>query len=556
MSTQHIGVKPTSRNGATSAPSASAGINLPNSTSLDFSQPNLPNAGKFINSLRHLGYSNTAAVKDICDNCLDAHASVIAVLVDPANSGVGSYKITVVDNGDGMDLETLDQALKLGSETERNEVADLGKFGMGLVTASLSICRRVEVITKQKDGPILYSVQDVDVIIQQGFVKHIGPAGPSQEALFEELLEGEAHGTIVVLSQCDQLQNKNADSFKGKLRKELGQTFRYFLRSGQIEMWVNEERVAPVDPMMVDEGAEEFSRESYSVEFTDENGVVQKEQVEVRLYMLPDFGLGDNGNKKRGINVQNQGFYLLRNFREIAAGEHFGLFNKHNHTNRFRAEIFVTGTLDEVIGLEFTKQERLAFKQSFYDKFNQELRSQIETITKRLTRRNKVAEDQNSTPFHEEAARQIGQKSHLLAKPRLDVEKREHRGGSSNPKGEETGTPKERANATKTQKKQVIPLCRFETMSATSAGPIWDAEQQGRTLVIKWNIDHPFYQRFILDNHDNPSMVTATDFLVYSLCVAEYSFGADDDDDSYETRQAVLETIRATLSNNMRQLLA
>lgn len=555
MSTQHIGVKPTSRNGATSAPSASAGINLSNSTSLDFSQPNLPNAGKLINSLRHLGYSNTAAIKDICDNCNDAHASVIAVLVDPVNSGIGSYKITVVDNGDGMDLETLDEALKLGSETERNEVADLGKFGMGLVTASLSICRRVEVITKQKDGPILHSVQDVDVVIEHGFVKHIGPAGPSEEALFKELLEGEEHGTIVVLSHCDQLQNKNPENFKGKLRKELGQTFRYFLRSGQIEMWVNDERVAPVDPMMVDEGAEEFSRETYPIEFVDENGVAQKEQIEVRLYMIPDFGLGDNGNKKRGINVQNQGFYLLRNFREIAAGEHFGLFTKHNHTNRFRAEIFVTGTLDEVIGVEFTKQ-KLAFKQSFYDKLNQELRLQIETIRKRLTHRNQVAEDQNSIPFHEEAARQIGQKSHLLAKPRLDVEKREPRNGTGKPKSEETGVPKERVNVAKTQKKEVALPCRFETMSATSAGPIWEAEQQGRTLVIKWNIDHPFYQRFILDNHDNPSMVTATDFLVYSLCVAEYSFGADDDDDSYETRQAVLETIRATLSNNMRQLLA
>jgi hypothetical protein len=553
MSTQHIGLKPTSRNGATSAPSASAGINLSNSASLDFSQPNLPNAGKLINSLRHLGYSNTAAIKDICDNCNDAHASVIAVLVDPVESGIGSYKITVVDNGDGMDLETLDEALKLGSETERNEVADLGKFGMGLVTASLSICRRVEVITKQKDGPILHSVQDVDVVIEHGFVKHIGLAGPSEEALFEELLQGEEHGTIVVLSHCDQLQNKNLESFKSKLRKELGQTFRYFLRSGQIEMWVNDECVAPVDPMMVDEGAEEFSREIYPIEFTDENGDVQKEQVEVRLYMLPDHGI--EGNKNRSINQTNQGFYLLRNFREIAAGGQFDLFKKHPHLNRFRAELFITGTLDEVVGLEFTKQ-KVEFKQAFGDKLYQGLKPQIDAIRKRLTHKSVAAEDHNSTPFHEEAARQIGQKSHLLAKPRLDIEKREPRGGSNTPKGEETGATKERVNVAKTQKKEVALPCRFETMSATSAGPIWDAEQQGRTLVIKWNIDHPFYQRFILDNHDNPSMVTATDFLVYSLCVAEYSFGADDDDDSYETRQAVLETIRATLSNNMRQLLA
>lgn len=553
MSTHKIGDMPTSRNGATSAPSASAVLTSSNIKPLDFSTENLPNAGKLINSLRHLGYSNTAAVKDICDNCKDAHASVIAVLVDPVQSGVGNYKITIVDNGDGMDWETLDQALKLGSETERNEVADLGKFGMGLVTASLSICRRVEVVTKQKDGPILYSVQDVDVVVEHGFVKHIGLAGSSQKALFEQLLEGEEHGTIVVLSQCDQLQIKEAKNFSNKLCKELGQTFRYFLSSGQTEMWVNDEKIAPVDPMMVAEGAEEFSRESYSVEFTDENGEVQKEQVEVRLYILPDFGI--EGNKQRGINSHNQGFYLLRNFREIAPGEHFDLFTRHPQTNRFRAEIFVTGTLDEVVGVEFTKQAKLAFKQSFRDKLAQGLKPQILAITNRLRHKNVVAEDQKSIPFHEEAARQIGQKAHLLAKPKLDVEKRNARTDQGKPRSPETGATKERVNATKTQKKEVALPCRFETMSATSVGPIWEAEPVGKTLVIKWNIDHPFYQRFILDNQDNPSMVTATDFLVYSLCAAELTFGDDDDDDSYETRQDILQTIRATLSNNMRLLL-
>src|ERR1700749_3671225 len=127
----------------------------------DFTKEKKPNARKMIRSMRHLGYSNYAAVKDIIDNSNDANAIWIKVYV---HSAKGDFTIPVVDNGDGMDWATLDEALRLGSDTERNIVSDLGKFGMGLVTASLSICKTVEVITKQKDGPILHSVQDVRVV--------------------------------------------------------------------------------------------------------------------------------------------------------------------------------------------------------------------------------------------------------------------------------------------------------------------------------------------------------------------------------------------------------
>jgi hypothetical protein len=97
---------------------------------------------------------------------------------------------------------------------------------------------------------------------------------------------------------------------------------------------------------------------------------------------------------------------------------------------------------------------------------------------------------------------------------------------------------------------------RFKAASMTAAGPIWHADTEGKTLVIIWNIDHPFYQRFVLENKDNPSMISATDFLVYSFAAAELLYVTDDDEDTNEDRRALLENIRATVSNNMRQLLS
>ena len=526
----------------------------------DFCTENLPNAGKLIGSLRHLGYDNMAAIKDICDNCKDADASQIEIFVEPTDSGVGRYEIIIVDNGTGMNWETLNEALKLGSDTTRNEVSDLGKFGMGLVTASLSICRRVEVITKEKNGPILYSVQDVDEIVDRNrFVKILTEAGDEQVEQFEESLNDPSHGTIVVLSKCDHLQNKDWKTFSNKLRKELGQAFRYFLWSGKTTMLVNGELVKPIDPMIRDGDSfypeiksEEFSRERYDIEFEDENGNAVKEQVEVALYVLPDFGI--QGNKERGINWRNQGFYLLRNYREIAAGESFKLFTTHPYLNRFRGEIFVSGTLDEPVGVDFTKQKP-KFKQSLEHKLKQKLEPQIDAINAQLKAKKVKADDKENASSHEEAARQIGQKAHLLAKPKLGGQKTTVGDGSGAPRSSSTKTSQKPAPMLKGKKEVELP-CKFETASMTAAGPIWDAVPRGNTLEITWNVDHAFYQRFVLDNQDNPSMVTAADFLVYSLCAAELTYSEDDDEDGYEIRRRVLENIRSILSGNLRTLLA
>jgi molybdopterin converting factor small subunit len=513
-----------------------------------FTRENKPNARKMIRSMRHLGYSNYAAIKDIIDNGNDADASWIKVYVHAAP---GDFTITVVDNGVGMDWNTLDEALRLGSDTERNIVSDLGKFGMGLVTASLSICQTVEVITKQKDGPILHSVQDVRVVEEKNdFVKHLDEANEGAKKLFEAMLGGEQSGTVVRLTNCDHISNKDTRGFANKLRKEIGQTYRYFITSEQRRFFVNDQEVAAVDPLMMAEGGMIHSDEQYTINFTNEQQEEQSDVIRVRVALLPDFGI--EGNSERGINIPNQGIYLLRNYREIAEGEMFGLQTKHNDLNRVRAEVLFPATLDELMGVDFTKQKPEP-KQAVLDKLRQALLPQFRALRGQVkSQRVKVETNDVS---HNEAARLIGQKAHLLAKPKLRIEKRKSPTNQGGQRAQGDGT-RTRTNASKTQQRKTNLPARFETASMTAAGPIWDAEPEGKTLVITWNVDHPFYQRFILENNDNPSMVSATDFLVYSLAAAELVYVIDDDEDTNEDRRALLENIRATVSNNMRQLLS
>src|SRR5262249_58727759 len=137
-------------------------------------RPNPPNARRTIEALRELGYDSYASVLDLIDNCIDAQATQVDVKVSEQK---GDIVISIDDNGIGMDEAMLDEALRLGSETDR-ESGDLGKFGLGLVTASIGLSRRIEVFTREPGKPLFYGGFDLDEIADRNeFVKWVEPAG-------------------------------------------------------------------------------------------------------------------------------------------------------------------------------------------------------------------------------------------------------------------------------------------------------------------------------------------------------------------------------------------
>src|SRR2546421_8221170 len=128
-----------------------------------FIRENPPNARRTIEALRELGYDSYASVMDLLDNSVDAQASNIEITISEEK---GDIRIVIEDNGLGMDEDTLDEALRLGSDTQR-DTGDLGKFGLGLVTASIGLSRRVELYTRELGGDLLYGGFDLDNIAEQ-----------------------------------------------------------------------------------------------------------------------------------------------------------------------------------------------------------------------------------------------------------------------------------------------------------------------------------------------------------------------------------------------------
>ena len=114
-----------------------------------FEQECVPFAPALIESMRSLGYSFPAAIADLIDNSISAHASNINIYSDP---GIDPFLI-ILDDGTGMNSKKIYEAMRYGSTNplEERSKDDLGRFGLGLKSASLSQCRKFIVVSKQND---------------------------------------------------------------------------------------------------------------------------------------------------------------------------------------------------------------------------------------------------------------------------------------------------------------------------------------------------------------------------------------------------------------------
>ncbi len=454
---------------------------------------NPPNARRTIEALRELGYDSYASVMDLLDNSVDAQASNIEITISEEK---GDIRIIIEDDGLGMDEDTLDEALRLGSDTSR-EPGDLGKFGLGLVTASIGLSRRVELYTRELGGDLLYGGFDLDDIAEQDrFLKWI------QRVTEIEGLTN-AKGTRIQLSKTDRISNRSVTTFASTLRKKIGQVFRKFLKADR-KITVNGKAVEPIDPLMLSDPDTLLMLET---EIEVEGGG----SVEVRVVELPD--LGPAGNSDRGIVAQNSGFYVLRNNREIIEAQTFDFYKKHPDFSHFRAEISFDGSLDAVFHTDVKKMS-INPSQSFLDKLRQATQSLITQVGKQGRARANVKRGQID---HSIAEGNITRRATLIPKPKALVEKRSSRGKSgTHAKG---AGSKNRAPHI-TDLKTISGLKVVFEEGSYGEDPFYQVRQEGRTIWVGYNRDHPFW-RELVEHGAEPKVVATLDYLVFAMANAE-----------------------------------
>lgn len=291
-----------------------------------------PNARRTLQALREMGYDSFASVMDLIDNSIDAGAKRVAVTVREIASRQKDKAITITieDDGKGMDEKTLAEALRLGSDIEYEAQRDLGKYGMGLVTASLSMARTIHLLTRL-EGKTAYEA-DFDMGVIERENKFVITLRPAESKKVVGVLD--KHGTIVTLSNIDRINDRNVARFAANLRTKMGQVYRHFLAKG-LNLVVNGRKVERYDPLMLEHPETEVVLDLPRLEFGD--GTVGT----LKVVELPE--LGTQGDSENNIFPHNSGFYVVRNGREIVAGDTFGFYRHHHSYSRFRAEIAYTG---------------------------------------------------------------------------------------------------------------------------------------------------------------------------------------------------------------------
>lgn len=487
--------------------------------------PNEPNAKILISALQHIGYDEISAISDIVDNSIDANATKIKLYID--NDANKKIRITIIDNGQGMDIETLDEALKLGSNTMHDDIGDLGKYGMGLSTAGLALANKTIVLTKCAEcAYVLKSETDVNTIKEKNaFVKKLEKASDIETAYFKNMVHNES-GTIVILEDCIGIKSAQASTLKEKVVKNIARVFRNFM--SKTTFYVNDVRIEPDDPLMLKVKNDQlkgtlFSEEDYIVKWKDKDNNEQKGNIHIKLCVLPD--CEKNVAKKMGINLQNQGFSVLRNNREIAIGflpKWEGIV-RDPHLNRFRGEISFSSDMDYAMGVNFRKNG-IDMVDSIDNALRGVILPQIKAIRKRSKKKATVSEEEKLN--HENAEKMLNKMSKVLTLPKAKKD-----------------------GADKTQ--SISSIAEFELINMGDTGDIYCAEQIGKKIVISWNIDHPFYHKFIGENVDNENVIKIADFFIYTLASAQIQFMADD----YE-KSIIMNNIISTMSTNMRNLLS
>ncbi|MCT1515630.1 ATP-binding protein [Dietzia cercidiphylli] len=317
-------------------------------------------------SLRDIGYDFSSAVADLIDNSISAGAG--KVRVDMEFDGESS-RVFICDNGAGMTVNGVIESLRFGSRREY-ELGDLGRYGLGLKTASLSQGRSVTVVSRSSrmKDPQIHRL-DLDVIAEYDDWIVVVPPADTSVIRARELLAGDP-GTVVIWEKLDRIlparqatggwAKRRFDGLREKLKTHLSMVFHRFISgegsAREIEIWVDDERLTAWDPFQRHEvETKELGPEAFEVMAGDLAG-----KVHLRRFILPSrnaFSSAEAFDEASGPLKWNrqQGLYIYRANRLVQWGGWGGTRAVDEHTKLARASIDFDTDLDSAFNINVAK---------------------------------------------------------------------------------------------------------------------------------------------------------------------------------------------------------
>ena len=317
-----------------------------------------PAPSAIMDSLRSIGYSFNTSIADIIDNSIAAGAS----LVDINFRLRPSPYVAIVDDGVGMFDAVLLEAMRHGGigPSASRAAMDLGRYGLGLKTASLSQCRHLTVsLAATGHSGASWNLDDV----QETDSWSLGILSEEELRAIPHIdsILTKGHGTIVLWEKFDRaaIGERNEGQAIERLvddsRDHIALVFHRFISTGQHEQRLtirtNGLEVEAFDPFITTNRRTE--------QLPTEVVTIDGSKIEIQPYILPHLGYITNDELRRaggGERLRStQGFYIYRNRRLIIAGTWFHLIRQDELTKLARVKIDIPNSLDHLWQLDVRK---------------------------------------------------------------------------------------------------------------------------------------------------------------------------------------------------------
>ena len=514
-----------------------------------------PDPARVMEGLRDTGYDFNMAVADIIDNSIAAHAKHIDILLqmDPK----GEVFVYIADDGCGMDLDGLKNAMKYGSSA-RADKASLGKFGLGLKTASTAFCRSLSVISIGNDL-IPRKVQwDLDYITETGQWNLRQPEIVDDEIEYLKDTCGDGTGTLVVWEKIDRLLNdyKSKTAAKNALKKveqalrfHISMVYQRFLdvndeRAPQVSIRLNGVDVAPWDPFCrTEENTSVLYTEDLEIEMPGETEIPV---LHINAVMIPrrdEFSTKEAGDAARVTNDM-QGFYVYREQRLIHSGDWMGMFSKEPHGTLLRVELSFDHKLDNAFHVDIKKSRILLNEQIFSYIKDSVMPAPRRAADERYRKGTKKKVEEASQDAHDASNRNIEEKAKSVENSQIQV--------VNETTGEvqvtnANGTFRHRItihHADKPGQYRVIPVNGIDN------GVLWAPTIADGKHAVEINMGHPYYQKVYYPVLQENVLVTGMDALLWALAEAEMStFNAETKEQFEEMRFLVSKCLRKLVAD-------
>lgn len=511
----------------------------------------LPDPKRMIEGLRDTGYEFNTAVADLVDNSIAASASKIAIILKMDYRG--NLRLSIADNGAGMDKDELINAMKYGS-AERPHPSSLGKFGLGLKTASTAFCRKL-LVSSRKDSKadIIRACWDLDHVAETGKWELL--IDKSDEETLEQLtgISSESVGTVVVWEKIDRLM-KSYTSPSGAAAKKaftriiedlkghLSMIYQRFLDPSigtpqTVEITINGATITHWDPFCKDV-SDMVASENVPVDGVDAS-------FQINAYILPrreEFQNPEDAAKAK-IGNDFQGFYVYRENRLIHFADWLGMYSKEPHGTLLRVEFSFDHKLDEAFQIDIKKSQILlnsALYDFLKDQFLPAPRRAADLKYRQGIKKNSQIKAENA---HGSSNNSIGAKTDEIGGAKV-----------STIPGEDGQAMVKNAHGEFKFKLKVLGAKKpgelfVQPVETLDDNVLFEPALIDQEKAVRINTSHPYYTKVYVPNLKSGVTIQGMDSLIWSLCVAELST-------INENTLTHFEELRFELSRILRRLVA